>query len=359
MFAITVIFLCADLLFLMALQKIYHLIPAKELKRRARTGDKVARTFYSVVAFGPSLDLFLWLCIGLLSSILFVLLAVNLPWPFAVLACLILVWVGFAWTPLSRVSKYTLQAAEFVTPAVHWILEHGQPLLVRLAALIDRYLHLNVHTGLYTNEDIIDLIDRQKVQSDNRITAQELYIVKHALKFGDKTVADVMTPRRMVKMVSPDDTIGPILMGELHKSGHSRFPVETKDKGIVGTLYMRDMLRAKEGGIVKSVMRPDVFYVNETKELAHVLDAFVKTKHHLFMVVNEFEEIVGVITIEDVLEQIIGKHIVDEFDQYEDLRAVAQVQAEKDREKHPTVVESQEEKQPEKEEKKPDAKNAE
>lgn len=340
LFTIMVIFLCADLLFLMALQKIYHRIPVKELKRRARTGDKVARTFYSVVAFGPSLDLLLWLCIGLLSSILFVMLAVNLPWPFAILACLILVWVGFAWTPLSRVSRYTLRAAEFVTPAIHWILERGQPLLVRLAELGDRYLHLDVHTGLYTNEDIIDLIDKQKVQSDNRIAEQELYIVKHALKFGDKKVVDVMTPKRMVKMVSPDDAIGPILMGELHKSGHSRFPVQDKNGEISGTLYMRDMLRAKEGGIVKNVVRPDVFYVNETKELAHVLDAFIKTKHHLFMVVNEFEEVVGVITIEDVLEQIIGKHIVDEFDQYEDLRAVAQVHAEKDRKNRTEVIES-------------------
>ncbi len=346
LFTITVIFLCIDLLFLMALQKIYHRVPAKELKRQARAGDKMARQLYSVVAFGPSLDIFLWLCIGLLSSILFVLLAVTLPWPLAIMGCLILVWVGFAWMPVGNISKYTLRAAQYVTPIVHWILEHAQPILVRAAELGDRYAHVNVHTGLYTNEDIIDLIDKQKVQSDNRITEQELYIVKHALKFGNKTVADVMTPRRMLKTVSPEDTIGPILMGELHKSGHSRFPVQDKEKGIIGILYMRDMLRAKAGGLVKNTMRPDVFYVNETKELGHVLDAFIKTKHHLFIVVNEFEEIVGVITIEDVLEQIIGKQIVDEFDQYEDLRAVAQVHAQKDRAKHQTDPEPLETKQP-------------
>jgi CBS domain containing-hemolysin-like protein len=344
--ALTVIFLSADLLFLIALQKIYHHIPAKELRRQARAGDKLARQFYAVVAYGPSLDVFLWLCIGVLSAVLFVLLALSLPVYLAVLSCLIVVWVGFAWMPVASISKYTLRAAEFVSPLLHWILERLQPLLRKIAELGERFTHISVHTGLYDKEDIIELLKKQQAQPDNRISEQELGIVSHALTFGDLKVIDVMTPKRMIKTVSPDDSIGPILMEELHKSGHSRFPVESidvdKQKTIVGTLYMRDMLGARHGGIVKEIMRPEVFYVNEGRELSHVLDAFLKTKYHQFLVVNSFEEIVGLITIEDVLEQIIGKPIIDEFDQYEDLRAVASSQAEKDRKSRPEVVESNE-----------------
>jgi CBS domain containing-hemolysin-like protein len=59
---------------------------------------------------------------------------------------------------------------------------------------------------------------------------------------------------------------------------------------------------------------------------------YLRTQHHLFLVVNEFEEIVGIITIEDVIEQIIGRKIVDEFDQYADLRAVAKQLARKEAE---------------------------
>ena len=77
-------------------------------------------------------------------------------------------------------------------------------------------------------------------------------------------------------------------------------------------------------------MKKAVYYVNEEKQLDHALQAFLKTKHHLFIVVNGFEEIVGILTIEDVLEEVLGKEIVDEFDQYEDLRAVAALQAKKD-----------------------------
>jgi CBS domain containing-hemolysin-like protein len=79
-------------------------------------------------------------------------------------------------------------------------------------------------------------------------------------------------------------------------------------------------------------MRQEVFYINEQLSLDHALNAFLKTKHHLFIVVNEFEDVVGVLSIEDVLEQIIGQPILDEFDQYDDLRAVAAKHASKKRE---------------------------
>ncbi len=347
-----VLFLSGDLLLVLLLQKMYRHVSLKELKRQARRGDVISKKIYSVAAFGPSLDIFLWLCAGLLSSSIFVLVAVSLPWPLAILACLVIVLVVFAWLPVSPVSRYALKIAVFCAPGVHWILERLQPVFGRAADFGQKFIRIDVHTGLYSKEDIIDLIDKQKIQHDSRVTNEELQIVKHALRFGDKTVLETMTPKRMLKIVSAEDTIGPILMGELHKSGHSRFPVENKDKALVGTLYLRDMLRAKAGGQVKAVMRPDVFYVNETRNLSHVLGAFIKTKHHMFLVVNSFEEIVGVITIEDVIEQVIGKPIMDEFDQYEDLRAVAGEHAEKDRQTRTEVIESEEAEITEKEDKK-------
>jgi CBS domain containing-hemolysin-like protein len=70
-------------------------------------------------------------------------------------------------------------------------------------------------------------------------------------------------------------------------------------------------------------MEPRVFYIKNTQTLRHALAAFLRTRHHLFIVVNEFQETVGLITLEDVIESLLGKKIVDEFDAHEDLRAVA------------------------------------
>ena len=339
------------LLFSISLQKVYNSVSKKELRRQARRGDETAKLLYRVVGYGVDIDILLWFVIGLSGSILFVLLALNLPAFIAVILVGILIWFGFAWLPNSHTSRTAFKSAKFATPVLHWLLERLQPIIRRIDHRLEKHRPVSIHTGLYTKNDIIDLIEKQKVQVDNRITKEELKIVTHALKFGEKNVSDVMTPKRMAKLVSTHDMVGPLLMDDLHKSGHSRFPVKHDSPDhIVGTLYIRDLLGAKSGGFVKDIMRKEVFYVNQNQPLPRVLDAFIKTKHHLFMVVNEFEEVVGIISIEDIIEQVIGKQIIDEFDSYDDLRAVAGMQAVKDRKKHENIVKSEQDKPKVKEE---------
>jgi len=113
-------------------------------------------------------------------------------------------------------------------------------------------------------------------------------------------------------------------MDELHASGHSRFPVyQDKPDNVIGLLYARDLINAHASGQVRNLMKKRVLYIHEDQTLSQALQAFLKTHHHLFIVVNSFEEKVGVVTLEDIVEQIIGKPVVDEFDKYDDLRAVA------------------------------------
>ena len=66
-----------------------------------------------------------------------------------------------------------------------------------------------------------------------------------------------------------------------------------------------------------------VFYIHELQTLDHALAAFIKTHHHLFVVINEYRETVGILSLEDVTEALIGRKIVDEFDAHDDLRKVA------------------------------------
>jgi len=196
----------------------------------------------------------------------------------------------------------------------------------------------------YEQNDLLEFLSKQNQQIDNRIRQSDLAIAQGALVFGDKLVRDIMTPRRKLKIVAADENIGPLLMDELHKSGHSRFPV-SKDKtsakdstpAIVGTLYLKDIVGYEGSGKVKDLTRKDVYYINEDSNLRQALSAFLKTHHHLLLVVNNFEEIVGVLSIEDVFEQIIGQPIVDEFDNYEDLRAVAAKEAKQERTQHEEI----------------------
>jgi CBS domain containing-hemolysin-like protein len=163
----------------------------------------------------------------------------------------------------------------------------------------------------------------------------------HSLTFGDRLVRDIFIPFSQVKTVKLSDSLGPVLMGELHDSGHSRFPVyDGKSDNIIGILYLHDLLKEQHGGSVKSIYHKQVVYAHEEQNLYQTLQAFLKTKRHLFIVVNGFEEVIGIVTIEDVIEQIIGQPIMDEFDQYQDLRAVAIRMADKihKEQKHETLT---------------------
>jgi CBS domain containing-hemolysin-like protein len=219
------------------------------------------------------------------------------------------------------------------------VLHFLHPALSRISKLFSRLNPITIHTGLYDKEDLLDLINTQNHQIDNRIDEQDLKIAFGALTFGDKLVRDVMTPRRAIKLVAASDTIGPLLMDELYKSGFSRFPVvkaPTKEANpeIIGTLYLKEIMAHQAGGKVADVMKKGVNFINESQNLREALAEFLKTQHHLLVVMNDFNEIAGVISLEDVMEQILGQKIVDESVQPEAPRAEALEQAEKEHKNH-------------------------
>lgn len=146
------------------------------------------------------------------------------------------------------------------------------------------------------------------------------------LHFDEKTIRDVMTPKAMIETAKSEDIIGPFVLDELHKTGHSRFPVVEGDiDHVVGILYLHDLVELNhDNQTVRQAMQTPVHYIHEKQSLEHALHGFLRTRRHLFIVVNDYRETVGVVSLEDVLEALIGKRIVDEFDRFDDLRAVAE-----------------------------------
>jgi CBS domain containing-hemolysin-like protein len=313
-----------------SLQKTYADVPKHEIRRRAQQGDTSAQILLKALSYGISLRVLLWVIIGFSGTAFFLVIGHLLPWPLAAICIALVLWLGFAWMPNTRVTAISQKLTQKLSPALGWLLGYIHPALETIGRVAQRYSTPQHHTNLYQKEDLLELLERQKKQADNRMSRQEIDIASHALTFGSKLVRDIFIPQSQVVVVNTNDTIGPILMGELHKSGHSRFPAfDGKKQNIVGILYLHDLLDKTHGGKVKDVIQKPVNYVHEEQTLYQTLQAFLATKRHLFVVVNRFEEIIGIITIEDVLEQIIGQPIMDEFDQYEDLRAVASRMADK------------------------------
>jgi putative hemolysin len=318
-----------------SLQRTYTRYPLKELKRRARDGDEIAAELVRASAYGNSLKATLWVITLLLSSLLFLNLSTSGPAWFAITAIAIFIFLGYVWLPATRISSISEKFAAYLARFFELSLRYLDPFLSFLDRKTLFFRSRLKPTGMYDTEDFLELIERQQLTPGNRIPKLELGIAAHALQFESKLIIDHMTPRRAVKLVSARDSIGPVILDELHASGHSRFPVygNTKDE-IVGTLYLHDLVKIKGDTTVRDEMRKKVYYLHEDQNLHDALQAVLKTHHHMFVVVNSFEEFVGVISSEDVFEALMGKPIMDEFDKYEDLRSVAERAARIDHKKH-------------------------
>jgi len=207
----------------------------------------------------------------------------------------------------------------------------GEPTILRYMVRFERALRAlrdpatSLHEAprrLYSREDLIDILN----QSQEVLSPNEQKLVTSTLEFFDKNVAEVMTPRTVINFINKTEFLGPLVLDELHELGHSRLPVIDKDLDhIVGILHLRDLLSldVRRSATAEKVMEKKVYYIHQDDTLEHALAAFLKTRHHLFIVINDTRETVGLLTLEDTVEAMIGRQIIDEDDIHADMRAVA------------------------------------
>ncbi len=178
---------------------------------------------------------------------------------------------------------------------------------------------------IYSRQELMKIIEEHEDAGESDIDADEERIIKGALTFSEKLVKDVMTPRTVVKMFESSQVISDSFLDLMRESSYSRIPIfrNTQDQ-IVGILYLKQLLGEKnKGKTVEEIVEKKVVFVDETEKLDIVFNNFLRSRQHLFVVKNEFGGVVGVITLEDILEEIIKSEIMDEADKYQDLRKLA------------------------------------
>ena len=178
-----------------------------------------------------------------------------------------------------------------------------------------------------SREDLIELL--RDVQTHGLIGSDTLRMMEGAIAVADLTVGDVMVSRSQM-VALPVDGKFLDLMKEVVESGHSRFPVHGEDKDeILGILLAKDLLRgvvADNGpGSVRELLRPAVL-IPESKKLNVLLREFRQSRNHMAIVIDEYGGVAGLVTIEDVLEEIVGE-IDDEHDEAEDETVLIAAQA--------------------------------
>lgn len=169
-----------------------------------------------------------------------------------------------------------------------------------------------IHPGPDSTDELIETL--AEAEQNQLIGAESRKMLEGVIRMAEMSAGDVMVPTPRMDMVNIADPYDVVMHGVID-TAHSRFPVYEDDReNILGILMAKDLLklqRAPELNL-RALLRPAVF-VPESKGLNDLLRDFQSNHNHLAIVIDEFGRVAGLVTIEDVLEQIVGE-IEDEFD---------------------------------------------
>jgi len=161
-------------------------------------------------------------------------------------------------------------------------------------------------------EQLIELL--HGAYENNLMDADALAMIEGVLQVSEMRVGEIMIPRAQMDVIDINDA-PEVFIPHVIETAHSRFPVIDKDRDdVIGILLAKDLLRhyAESDNDIRGMLRPAVF-IPESKRLNVLLKEFRSNRNHIAIVVDEYGGVAGIVTIEDVLEQIVGD-IEDEYD---------------------------------------------
>jgi magnesium and cobalt transporter len=173
-----------------------------------------------------------------------------------------------------------------------------------------------IHPGPDSRDELIETL--AEAEDNHIINAESRVMLEGVIRMADMTAGDVMVAAPRMDLLDINAPLAALLPGVI-EAAHSRFPVfEGERENIIGILMAKDLLKLQGAPLqsIRTLLRPAVF-VPESKGLNDLLREFRGNRNHLAIVIDEFGRVAGLITIEDVLEQIVGE-IEDEFDIAED-----------------------------------------
>jgi magnesium and cobalt transporter len=191
-----------------------------------------------------------------------------------------------------------------------------------------RELYIKLSFKPLDQEELTSVL--RDAEENNVIDKGILGMIEETIEFSSIPVRDVMVPRSQMVLINNNDSLD-VLLKKVVESSHSRFPVleEAKDS-ITGILLAKDLLKFAPGLIkeefdsqefeLSKIIRP-VKHIPESKKINILLEEFKSNRSHMALVVDEFGEVSGLVTIEDVLEEIVGE-IEDETDQANDQKII-------------------------------------
>jgi CBS domain containing-hemolysin-like protein len=165
-------------------------------------------------------------------------------------------------------------------------------------------------------------------EDEGVLDEQESDIIENILKLDDIKVHDILTPRSVVFALEGNRSIDDIVKNEPDIFKYSRIPVyENSIESVTGMIMTKQLFAQalKESTTLLKTIQKDIYRINEQVPVSWALDLFIEKKEHMFLVLDKYDQVEGIVTLEDCVETILGVEIVDESDAHVDMRELAKL----------------------------------
>lgn len=296
------------------------IISSFELERRSKRASREAKEMLRREKYLPDVIALQRVVVALLFVAVVLLSVVTFGWVIGIIVAVIVALEYGVFARWGAIGKSSQRLYEKLEPYLLRFVEKFNVMFIFIRSV-------PVHNAEgYHRFDSREELQRLVDESRDILSDDERTLIVHALQFKDQRVDSVMTPKSMISSIKKTEFLGPLVLSELHDLGHSRLPVISSDLNhVIGVLHLKDLLSldVQKSVTAEKAMEPKVYYIHQEQTLEHALAAFLKTHHHLFIVINDERETVGLLTLEDVMEALLGRKIFDEDDNHEDARAIA------------------------------------
>lgn len=177
----------------------------------------------------------------------------------------------------------------------------------------------------FAPKDTKQLIDVLRRTPKSVLGERERDIIAGAMSFDSQYVNKLMVPERKMVYVKANEMLGPLVLDKLYKSGFSHFPVIDERGEIIGVLHTDALnsLKVKETDTAKNLLDPKVYYVRSDYTLEQAVAAFIRTNCYFFLVINDDERVVGLLTYDALIRHLLGEEPMDDFGHDDNRRLVA------------------------------------
>jgi metal transporter CNNM len=292
-------------------------LDTQTLSRRAKHGDREAEIIYPVRKKGNLLLTTLLLGNTAVNSTLAIFLGSIASGLMAGVMATALIVVFGEIIPQAVISRYALWFGARTIWFTKIAMIVMYPISYPISKILDHFLGQELPTT-YSKGELMDIISEHELSEHSDLDEDEERILHGALQFSHMSVREVMTPMDKVVSFDENQKLNDDFFTEVNEHGFSRLPIYSGNpSNIVGVLFVKDLIVEDEDISIKETeeaFERKFSTVKGKEKLDVVLTKMLKTRNHLAMVLNNEKQFIGVISLEDIIEEIIQQEIVDEDD---------------------------------------------